>query len=627
MPKNELLTLQNVFSNRIFRIPDFQRGYAWNEEQWNDLWEDINGIQGDKKHYTGMLSVECIDANDPKWEKDLWLINQGKRLFYVIDGQQRLTTLIILLNELLKGEGDLMYETKKHWRNYFLYKSYNGNTSFLFGYEKDNPSDEFFKTKILEQASCSAANNNQSVYTLNLKKCKEYFAEKIKDYDQEQKEDLFRKITTQLTFNYYEIDDTTEVFVTFETMNNRGKPLSVLELLKNRLVYLSVLLMKDENDYNQLRDDINEVWKTLYEYLGKNQDKPLDEDDFLQNHWITYFPYSRDKAKVFKTYLLSEEFTKKRVFSGELSSEQVREYIDSLQKSIKTWYYMANIDNSPYSEEIKSCLERLQRVGWGAFKPLTMAILTKWADEGKEEGKDMDKIAAFLKAAERFNFLIFRLCEFRSNTKNTEFYGLARAFYRENRPIEEIIERITQLTDETFDADTARFNISQFAKSKNGFFGWRSLRYFLYEYEQYLQQEAKGESKVSWQSVKEDETIEHIYPQTATDDYWTSRFDDESSAFYLNSLGNLLLLNRAKNSKLGNADFETKKKRTDSSGYFNGSYSEIEVAQYPEWTKETIIDRGKKMLAFMQQRWDFKIENPDSLLRPQEESNNNQTKD
>lgn len=624
MSKNELLTLQNVFSNRIFRIPDFQRGYAWNEEQWNDLWEDINGIQGDKKHYTGMLSVECIDANDPKWEKDLWLINQGKKLFYVIDGQQRLTTLIILLNELLKGEGDLMYETKKHWRNYFLYKSYNGNTSFLFGYEKDNPSDEFFKTKILEQASCSAANNNQSVYTLNLKKCKEYFAEKIKDYDQEQKEDLFRKITTQLTFNYYEIDDTTEVFVTFETMNNRGKPLSVLELLKNRLVYLSVLLMEDENDYNRLRDDINEVWKTLYEYLGKNQDKPLNEDDFLQNHWITYFPYSRDTAKVFKTYLLSKEFTKKRVFSGELSSEQVREYIDSLQKSIKTWYYMANIDNSPYSEEIKSCLERLQRAGWGAFKPLTMAILTKLEEESKEE--DKDKIATFLKAAERFNFLIFRLCAFRSNTKNTEFYGFARAFYRENRPIEEIIKRITQLTDETFDADTARFNISQVAKSGDGFFDWTGLRYFLYEYEQYLQEQAKGVSKVSWQDITY-ETIEHIYPRTATDDYWTSRFDDESSAFYLNSLGNLLLLSRAKNSKLGNADFETKKKRTDSSGYFNGSYSEIEVAQYHEWTKETIIERGKKMLAFMQQRWNFTIEKPDSLLRPQEESNNNQTKD
>ncbi len=621
---NKLFTLRDIFKDRIFRIPDFQRGYSWNKSQLEDLWEDLQNLDETRKHYTGMLSVERIDANDTKWEKDLWLINQGKKLlFYVIDGQQRLTTLIILLNELLKGEGNLMHETKKHWRNYFLYKSYNGNTSFLFGYEKDNPSDEFFKTKILEQASCSAANNNQSVYTLNLKKCKEYFAEKIKDYDQEQKEDLFRKITTQLTFNYYEIDDTTEVFVTFETMNNRGKPLSVLELLKNRLVYLSVL-MKDKKAYNQLRDDINEVWKTLYEYLGKNQDKPLDEDDFLQNHWITCFPYSRDKAKVFKTYLLSEEFTKNRVFSGELSYKQVREYIDSLQKSIKTWYYMANIDNSPYSEEIKSCLERLQRAGWGAFKPLTMAILTKWADEGKEE--DKDKIAAFLKAAERFNFLIFQLCKARSDTKNTEFYGLARAFYRENRPIGEIIERITQLTDETFDADTARFNISQVAKSRNGFFGWRSLRYFLYEYEQYLQEKAKGESKVSWQNVVP-KTIEHIYPRTATDDYWTSRFDGESSAFYLNSLGNLLLLSRAKNSKLGNADFETKKKRTDSSGYFNGSYSEIEVAQYPEWTKETIIERGKKMLAFMQQRWDFKIENPDSLLRPQEESNNNQTKD
>lgn len=85
---NKLFTLRDIFKDRIFRIPDFQRGYSWNKSQLEDLWEDLQNLDETRKHYTGMLSVERIDANDTKWEKDLWLINQGKKLlFYVIDGQ------------------------------------------------------------------------------------------------------------------------------------------------------------------------------------------------------------------------------------------------------------------------------------------------------------------------------------------------------------------------------------------------------------------------------------------------------------------------------------------------------------------------------------------------------------
>ncbi|MDX6038435.1 DUF262 domain-containing protein, partial [Acinetobacter baumannii] len=88
-----------------------------------------------------------------------------------------------------------------------------------------------------------------------------------------------------------------------ETMNNRGKSLTNLELLKNRLIYLSTLY-RDNQGRSKLRKNINDAWKTIYEYLGKNPEKPLPDDEFLKNHWIMYFKYSREKGDDYKKFLL-----------------------------------------------------------------------------------------------------------------------------------------------------------------------------------------------------------------------------------------------------------------------------------------------------------------------------------
>jgi uncharacterized protein with ParB-like and HNH nuclease domain len=93
-------------------------------------------------------------------------------------------------------------------------------------------------------------------------------------------------------FNVYELEQELDVFVVFETTNNRGKPLSRLELLKNRLIYLSTLLPSSavkEEDRDALRRNINDAWKTVFEFLGREKDQALDDDDFLRAHWIMYF--------------------------------------------------------------------------------------------------------------------------------------------------------------------------------------------------------------------------------------------------------------------------------------------------------------------------------------------------
>ena len=595
MSDTKLLSLSEIFNNKIFRIPDFQRGYSWEERQLEDFWEDIQNLSPNKIHYIGLLTVEPIKKDEiinvEKWKDDLWLLKKGMSAYYVIDGQQRLTTLIILLHEILrtfKDDEGINFGQKSEWIDRFLYRSYNQiYKSFVFGYEKDNPSDEYFKTKILEQDSSAADKYPETLYTANLMFAKEYFAKKLKDLSKECKEEIFDKAVNRLKFNYYEIDDSLDVYVTFETMNNRGKDLSHLELLKNRLIYLSTLLHEDDETKERLRKDINETWKTIYEYLGKNKENPLDDDVFLFNHWVMYFTYDRSQSDVYAEFLLKKKFTSKNVLCGNISIEDIKAYIDSLSKCVKQWFYIFNIQYSNFSDKIKGHIHKLERVGWGAFPPMIMAVFTKERNE--------ELIWDFLDACERFNFLVFAVSHRSSNTQNSNLYRKAREYYIGNLDLETLIHDIDFLTDGKengnyygwFDLERFRNHINElFSKNdREGFYSWSGLRYFLYEYELYLQDNAN--TKVTWEDFnkrKKEETIEHIYPQSATDIYWKKRFGNlkpTEKRLYLNSLGNLLLLSRSKNSKLQNYDFDKKKclqsKDGKDIGYYNGSYSEIEV--------------------------------------------------
>ena len=71
----ELESLQNIFKNRIFKIPDYQRGYAWTTRQLKDFWEDVVNLQPDRFHYTGLLSLKKLDRQTwSSWNDEKWLI-------------------------------------------------------------------------------------------------------------------------------------------------------------------------------------------------------------------------------------------------------------------------------------------------------------------------------------------------------------------------------------------------------------------------------------------------------------------------------------------------------------------------------------------------------------------------
>ena len=96
---DQLKSISKLFSENLFRIPDFQRGFAWTKKEVEEFWNDLMRLKCGKNHYVGVLTLEKVNPNKfNTWLDDLWIINSKRyNPFYIVDGQQRLTTSIILI--------------------------------------------------------------------------------------------------------------------------------------------------------------------------------------------------------------------------------------------------------------------------------------------------------------------------------------------------------------------------------------------------------------------------------------------------------------------------------------------------------------------------------------------------
>lgn len=673
---NELQPLSQLFQNKLFRIPDYQRGYAWQQPQLADFWDDLVNLQPDRYHYTGLLSLQNLKSTDIKsWGSDLWLVEIGYRPCHIVDGQQRLTTFIILLNEIVsfvrnlpenKGKSDkdivLGYETLSEIADKYIYRKRPPNgmvTTYLFGYDVDNPSAEYMKYKIFCEPYGGTV--NETYYTKNLKFAKSFFADNITALYGAEGIDgissLYRKLTLRLMFNTHEIEDNYDVFVAFETMNNRGKKLTNLELLKNRLIYLTTLYSDDrcdQRDKEELRHQINDAWKEVYFQLGRNEHIPLSDDEFLRAHWIIYFTYSRKKGDDYIRFLL-RKFSAKNIFEkktiliedapsytltdtdfdddednspdtdtitiSKLEPTEIRNYVNSLMDMAKYWYdtffpYESHI----MTNEEKLWVDRLNRIGIGHFRPLVAAILSKSSIYSPDV-----RIKTF-KAIERFIFVCFRLGNFNASYRSSEYYRAARSIYWGEINLEQITHDINDTVDADMEYALSNFSthIEKLFNNGGGYYNWNSIRYFMYEYEYSLA--VKNDiNKIMWElftkTEKDKVSIEHILPQTPTKFYWQNRFrqfNGKEIELLSGALGNLLPLSQSVNSSLQNDSFKDKKhsKNGGRRGYENGSHSEIEVAKETDWDAQRIYERSLHLLEFMGKRWEiqFTDENKEKLV-------------
>lgn len=575
---NDLLSLQKLFNETIFRIPDYQRGYSWSNQQLEEFWSDLTSLLPFQEHYTGMISLKKLEPNSiinsvDKWNEEKWLVNSGFTVYEIVDGQQRLTTLIILINEIVsyckeKNIEELNSTLLSEIVDKYLYKTKPNNIirTYKFGYEEDNPSYQYFRHVILGEPNNGTI--EETFYTLNLYNAKKFFKNRIENYVEQygiQKlEEIYRKITLQLKFNLYDIKDDFNVYVAFETMNNRGKRLSYLELLKNRLIYLSTLFDNPEDEKKQVRADINDTWREIYGYLGKNKNYPLSDDEFLQNHWMIYFGYQTRKIQgnqtiPYYTYLLNKYFIQQNIdptnmyvpdltnltinteIEDELEkSEQeenvqdniiindkqinltlvdIKYYVNSLKELIQYWYNMY-FPSETYSAEMKKYLFRLKELGHVNARPLITVLLSKI------EISEEDKIKC-LKYIERFNFLHYRLNGYFSTYDNSVFYNLARDLYYNQISVSDVLDVITKI-DYMSDNNVIESSgvVDKFRKlfKRDGYYSWGTLKYLLYVYDinntSTPSEQKLNPSDYFKQDPKDSYSVEHIYPQKAVNEYW-----------------------------------------------------------------------------------------------------------
>lgn len=402
--KTDLYSISKIFTERLLRIPDYQRGYAWREKHLKDYWNDLIQIESDKNHYIGVLTLEDVpESVYSRWVDDTWIIEaKNYAPFYIVDGQQRLTTTIILIQAITESinENDkINFNTIDEIRKKYLFDSKDEGVSrsYIFGYEKDNPSYEFLKCRIFNERSDTSYPIQETIYTHNLEYAKTYFIELLNELPLQDIEKIYATITQKFLFNIYAISNDIDVFIAFETMNNRGKLLSHLELLKNRLIYLSTKFNVESYEKDNLRKIINESWKSVYHYLGKNKLNPLDDDLFLENHFLLYFGDILDQDVRYmhhmtrlrrsyryyhKDYLLEEKFTAKNINANtgkgdagnSLTVTDIKQYAKSLKDSVEIWYQILNPKDSTFSKEEKFWLEKLNRLSMEDVAPLVMVF-------------------------------------------------------------------------------------------------------------------------------------------------------------------------------------------------------------------------------------------------------------
>lgn len=596
----ELVPLPHFFNNKIYTIPDYQRGYSWQSKNVLDLLIDVsNAIHLNKPHYMGTINIH------PQNEKIRVGVNNFTN-YHVVDGQQRFTTLILILSYLLRELSN--HESTKEDANDKIRMYLKNKDSYIFRYAIDKISDDYFRSVILELEKKSSLDEN--IYTRNLNKAKQTIIEYFKD-----KKDIdslllyLNAIEEKLVFNEFVLVDGTEIGVVFETMNNRGIVLSNLEIVKNRLLYLtSKVPFTDEtkSELVELSNLINKKWS----HILKNLTLPnivLNENTFLANHWIIYKGWKKDNNT--KIEILDEHFTiSEMIKNPNLMASEIRKYIHSLAETSLIWRHLnypeeansfSQIKDNVVKQKLVLTLMKLNRISNSTIRPMILSFYPLL------ESKP-DFVLELSELAEIYSFRLFSMNKKRSDTGKNDIFRICNVFHNNYSDIK--YQKIALYYLAWYidvHGDERRFQLEKdelfISTKKSGFYSWSGLSYFLYEYEEFLR---KGQvTKVDYNFANQTaKSIEHILPQSPTNDYWKKMLKEipkNEIKNYIHSLGNLLLISSDKNSQLKNYEYLLKR-----DSFKVGSYSENQVSKdFNEFGKLQIEEREKELFKFLKARW------------------------
>lgn len=611
---DQLKDLRGIFASRIFEIPDYQRGYAWTENHRRDLLNDLRdlaALDARKRHFTGTLVLHR--GRHPSRR----VLGRTLEVVDIVDGQQRLTTLVVLLSviarrlrALARGDAQRLAHDLTE-----TYVSLEGTPRLL----PHGETAEFFRDHILGELANPSPRSPPARALLAARTEFEVFLDmRLAGLDDAAKytslDDLATLLQTRLGFVLFEVDDEADVGVMFEVMNARGKRLTQFELVKNYLLFAAAKVSSGEA-LRRLTQVVNQTWSEVVRVLDE-AGLSADDDTLLRYHWYIW-PHAKglDGESLWKTHELHRAV--KTMIPVSLGEEavvaRVQDYARDLKVAVRAFAALLNprmpsafAFAGPRQEALQEAARRVDRMGRRAVvMPMLMASVLTY-------GGDPTALEEILRLTEVF---VFRLLVrgMKSNTGESSLMQLAWQIRTAGLTATAVQAKLKELIGYYApDASVRAALLVRDGSTPEGNFYERSaLPHLLYEYERELVTRKGLKFMVDWGVFYKSwrDSTEHILPQgerCLTDPYWKARFGTaDAHRRNRHRLGNLVLT--AWNSHYSDHDFDRKCGPVGVAStervYRNGYESERELAAEPSWDEAAIDRRQQRIADFAMRRW------------------------
>lgn len=614
---DDLKSLSAIFQNRIFSIPDYQRGYAWQAEQIEDLIEDIEDLERIRAgrrtymHFTGTVVLKEI-ADERGGRKTERVNGKNLACYEIVDGQQRLTSLVILLNEIagaFRRGGHPWQDAARTLVE--TYVSLKDGTVWLFHLGKEL--NEFFRRCVVADGTPRTETESQERLVAAKRRFREYVARRMREADDPfaSLDGLSETVTEALGFVLHEVKGEHEVSVIFETVNSRGRELTQFEKTKNLLFFLAGRT-GDQDGLKAVSSRINDTWSYILRELHKGG-REAKEDQFLRYHWAIFpgalwFDENR-RDNTFDIHKAVKETSKTEAFRQDPIG-WLTAYLGSL------WTYVGVYCDvvSPRRDSAFACLApetrnfvetslSIDRIGREAnLVPLLMAAYDRYKDTAPE-------LLELFRLVESFSFRMIAQARYANVGRSTAF-RLAAEIARGDHTVAAAKDNIRGQLINSYCNDKSFQDVML---DTGNWYDWSGIRYFLFEYECHRSKLTNRALPIDWDkfmAMEKDQTIEHILPQgenTLANPYWQSKFTNEEWEECRHRLGNLCISEHGANAGYGNRAFPEKCGHVPSGlkkTYVNSAFqSEKDLAAFSDWNPATIERRQGELAKFALERW------------------------
>ena len=309
------IKVKDFFNGRFFDIPKYQRGYAWEKQNIRELFDDVSeAIQSNSNHYIGTIVLSKDDQDDEK--------------FYVVDGQQRITTITLMMSALIR---QLSKEDADYYKRFYIKE---GNKFRLQPLSRDN----HFFINLLSGNIGEPQNKSQRF----LREAIEEIDFKVKSIDDKLK---FLKSLEKLEVMEFVENSEGDAIRIFQTVNDRGKPLSNMEKAKSLLIYFSNRYLNKKldttindffSDIFEIYDDIKHIGEDLNITLIRNKD--FNEDNFMRYHFVTFSNEDYDPTAAYVLQFLKNSLVKLRNDAKDNDYTKIEDFINSYIGSLKDFF-------------------------------------------------------------------------------------------------------------------------------------------------------------------------------------------------------------------------------------------------------------------------------------------------